>query len=173
MSGRILIADDNSTFRKALRSLLEPADHWEIVEAANGEEAVCKTIELRPDVVILDLAMPGLDGLSAAREIAKAFPEIPLLMCTMHTSLYLELEARKIGIRAVISKSESSLILPAIQRLLTPAPLVPSGDSIDIDKVQPIVPASNPVTIPPPEPLTTRAEETAAPAPPVAPKDVA
>lgn len=67
MQVRILIADDNAIYRKALRQLLEEADRWEVLEATDGKEAVAKAVENHPAVIILDLAMPGKDGLTAAR----------------------------------------------------------------------------------------------------------
>jgi len=144
MPQRILIADDNPTFRKALRQLLEGADHWEIIEAAEGQEAVRRAAEVRPDVIVLDLAMPMKDGLSAAREISQLLPDTPILMCTMHASAQVETEAQKSGIRQVLSKTESNLILPAIRQWLKP-PQLPIQDS-----------AAPPVSIvaPDPAPLT-------------------
>jgi CheY-like chemotaxis protein len=120
MPQRILIADDNPTFRKALRQLLQGVDHWEIVEAAEGQEAVTKSVETRPDLVLLDLAMPVKDGFAAAREISQLLPGTPILMCTMHSSPHVETEAQKSGIRQVLSKTNSTLILPAVQQWLTP-----------------------------------------------------
>src|SRR5215831_7102287 len=115
MPQRILIADDNATYRKALRQLLGGVDHWEIIEAAEGQEAVTKSIETRPDLILLDLAMPVKDGLAAAREISQLLPGTPILMCTMHSSAQVETEAQKSGIRQVLSKTDSKLILPAIR----------------------------------------------------------
>ena len=115
---RILIADDNLVFRKALRHLLERVDHWQVIEASDGQEAVARSVETRPDVIFLDLAMPGKDGFAAAQEISGLLPETPIIMCTMHMSLHVEAEARKHGIRRVISKTESSAMVPAVRQLL-------------------------------------------------------
>lgn len=128
MPPRILIADDNPTFRKALRQLLQGVDHWEIIEAAEGQEAVTKSVETRPDLVLLDLAMPVKDGFAAAREISQLLPGTPILMCTMHASTLVEAEAQKSGIRQVLSKTNSTVILPAIRQWLTP-PEPPIQDS--------------------------------------------
>ena len=89
-----------------------------MIEAENGREAVPKTVELRPDVVILDLAMPVLDGLHAAREISQQLPQTPMLIYTMHWSPHLEVEAQKFGVRKIISKANSSLLLSSVQQLL-------------------------------------------------------
>ena len=118
MPTRILIADDNPLFRSALRHVLEASDSWEIIETHDGQEAVKKAVETRPDLIILDLAMPVKDGLAAAREISRLLPELPILMCTMHASPPVELEARRSGVRQLISKSESIEIVAAIRQLL-------------------------------------------------------
>jgi DNA-binding NarL/FixJ family response regulator len=129
MSTRLLIADDNPVFRKALRHLLEGVEQWEVTEACDGDEAVRKALENRPDVIVVDLAMPVKDGLTAAREISQALPETPILMCTMHASPQLEIEAQKSGVRQIISKIESSVIVPVIQQLLAKNP---AADSVAV-----------------------------------------
>jgi len=123
MPTRILIADDNPIFRKALRNLLEGVHQWEVLEACDGEDAVSKSLDLRPNVVVLDLAMPVKDGLTAAREISHLLPETPILMCTMHFYPNLELEAKKSGVRAVLSKSEGSLLVSTVQAFTAAQPL--------------------------------------------------
>jgi len=136
MSQRILIADDNLTFRKALRHYLEGIDGWEVIEASDGQEAVARSIDARPNVIVLDLAMPGKDGFTVAREISKLLPEIPILMCTMHMSAHVEAEAKKSGIRKVLSKSNSSLMVPAIRQLLNlQEPRIQDSESISIPAV--------------------------------------
>jgi DNA-binding NarL/FixJ family response regulator len=137
MPPRILIADDTAIFRKTLRRLLEAAEHWEIVEARGGEEAVTKSVETRPDVIILDLAMPDKDGFAVGREISALLPDTPILMCTMHISPHVESEAQKAGIRNVLSKSDSSLLLPAIRQLLKSQPL--SSGSTAAETILPAV----------------------------------
>lgn len=170
MPPRILIADDNAIFRKALRQLLESADHWEILEAKSGEEAVEKSVEARPNLIILDLAMPGKDGFAAARDISASLPSTPILMCTMHMSPLVEAEALKSGIRKVLSKADSSLLVPAIRQLLNPEP--PSDRSAASNIIPPPVVAPNPALTAPLSP-TTPSEAASEPAPPAAPKNVA
>jgi DNA-binding NarL/FixJ family response regulator len=123
MPVKILISDDSPVFRHTLRSLLESVDHWEIVETRDGSEAVAQAIATQPNVVILDLAMPVMDGLTAAREISKVLPNTPILMCTMHNSPQMQLEAQKAGARGTISKADSTALLPAIQQLLAEQPV--------------------------------------------------
>ncbi|PYU37223.1 MAG: hypothetical protein DMG53_28720 [Acidobacteria bacterium] len=78
MAIRILIADDHELERQGLRSLLESHEGWEVCgDAEDGDEAVAQAAALSPDAIILDLAMPRMDGLEAARHIRKAAPTVP------------------------------------------------------------------------------------------------
>lgn len=82
---RVLIADDHGIVRAGIRSLLEPHEDIEVVgEAADGWEAVDQAIRLRPDVVLMDIAMPGLRGLEATREIRQCLPDVRVLALTVH-----------------------------------------------------------------------------------------
>ena len=195
MPARILIADDNAVFRKTLRQLLEAADRWEIVEAYDGQEAVSKSVENQPDVIILDLAMPKKDGFAAAREISRLLPQTPILMCTMHGSSHVEAEARKSGVRKVLSKADTTPLLSAIKQLLGPKEIPASSviadgvihyDAVAVDPtvIPPVAIATDATmmpasallesTIAPSTPLTPTEAPTAEQAdPPPAPKSVA
>ncbi len=122
MPQRILIAEDNPVVRNALRILLGGAGPWEIVEVQNGQQALTKAQELKPNLIILDLVMPVMDGLSAARQISKRLPDTPMLMYTMHWSQQVEVEAQKVGVRRVVPKSDSRLLVSTVQKLLPPEP---------------------------------------------------
>ena len=117
---RLLIADDNTTGRRLLRALLETREGWEVCgEAENGIEAIVRTAELKPDLIILDLAMPLMDGLHAAQEISAASPNLPIVLYPMHHFAGLDLEAKKVGIRKVISKTASGdALMLAIEEAL-------------------------------------------------------
>ncbi len=105
---RILIADDHEGVRRGLRALLETHSGWQVIgEAANGLEAVEKTVELLPDLVILDLSMPGLDGIKAARRIRKSLQEIEVLILSNYDSLITVSDALAAGVRGYIVKSDS------------------------------------------------------------------
>jgi DNA-binding NarL/FixJ family response regulator len=81
---RILIADDNESVLRAVRASLESNPDWTVCgEAADGVEAVVKAKELYPDLIILDLAMPRMDGLEAARQIHRLMPSIPIVIHTL------------------------------------------------------------------------------------------
>lgn len=169
MSPRILIADDNAIYRKALRQLLERSDHWEVIEVSDGDQAVTKCVETRPNIIILDLAMPGKDGLTTARDISALLPATPILMCTMHVSPHVETEARKSGIQQVFSKTDSALLVPAIRQLLSPEP--PTDESTAIETIAPAVASDSVVAAPPPD--TAPAEAPSDPVPPASPKNAA
>jgi DNA-binding NarL/FixJ family response regulator len=84
---RILVADDHELIRHGIRELLRVRPGWTVIaEAANGQEAVAKTNKLKPDVAILDVSMPDLDGLQAARQIRDASPNTKVVVLTMHES---------------------------------------------------------------------------------------
>ena len=81
---RVLVADDHPLFRDGLRVMLESVDDVEVLgEATTGEEAVALAISLRPDVVLMDVKMPGINGIEATRRVVQAHPEIQVLMLTM------------------------------------------------------------------------------------------
>ena len=119
---RLLIADDNAVVRTALHQLLERAGDWEVVDAENGQEAIAKAQELAPNLIILDLVMPVMDGLAAAREISKLMPQTPLLMHTLHWSPQVEIEAQKVGVRKVVPKADSKGLIAAIRHYLGAEP---------------------------------------------------
>jgi two-component system, NarL family, response regulator NreC len=106
---RILIIDDSEIARTGLKFLLAGHEGCEVCgEANNGKQGVLKAIDLNPDLIILDYSMAGMDGLHAAQEISKAVPRAWILICTLFPSHELEVEAMKVGVKQVISKSEMS-----------------------------------------------------------------
>jgi DNA-binding NarL/FixJ family response regulator len=108
MRPRILIVDDNSLVRKLLRDCLELEGGWQVcAEASNGKEGVEKAQEVHPDLIVLDLSMPVMNGLEAARILKRLMPSVPLLMCTCFHTSNLEYEALEAGISKVITKSEA------------------------------------------------------------------
>jgi DNA-binding NarL/FixJ family response regulator len=116
---RILIADDNATVRRGLRNLIEHHDGWGVCgEAINGRDAIAKARELQPDILVLDLVMPEMNGLDTARELAKVEPEVPILLCTVQLSSYVVREAEKAGAQGTVSKSRVREIIAGITALL-------------------------------------------------------
>lgn len=122
MAVKILVADDNLLVRRALCRVLEALGPWSIIEAENGEEAVTRAREISPTLVILDLAMPGMDGMRAARAISLLHPGIPIVMHTLHWSQRVELEARKLGVRKVVAKTDGVALLSIVQEILAEEP---------------------------------------------------
>lgn len=120
MTARILVVDDVQAIRRSMGLLLEQEGDWTICgEAENGQVAIDRVRELRPDVVILDLSMPVMNGLEAARAIKTIAPGTRILMFTLHTYPYLSDEARKAGIDQVLSKTESTgELLQAVRTLV-------------------------------------------------------
>jgi DNA-binding NarL/FixJ family response regulator len=107
LSYSVLIVDDSALIRHSLRSCLEQTQDWRVCgEAEDGKAAVERVKELQPDVVILDLQMPVMDGLAAARQISAIAPKTAMVMFTMHTDRQLLKAARAAGIKDVVSKSE-------------------------------------------------------------------
>lgn len=169
MQGRVLIADDNPVVRKTLRQLLEGAALGEVLEAEDGQAALSRAIESRPEVVILDLAMPIMDGLNAAREISRVLPEVAILMYTMHWSKQLELEAKKCGVRMLVSKTQGTVLLAAIQEMmgiartdLQSAKIAVPSTSQSLDMVS-VVSASSPDSPINPNPARSDGQKSAAP----------
>jgi DNA-binding NarL/FixJ family response regulator len=117
MTVRILIADDHEVVRKGLRSLLEGEGSLEVVgEASNGREAVEKTVALKPDVVVLDIGMPELNGLEATRQIVKAAPRTEVLILTVFETEEVIREVLRAGARGYVLKSDAGrLLLSAIE----------------------------------------------------------
>jgi len=124
VSKKILIADDNELVRKLLRIMLENHEGWVIcAEAADGPQAVAKAKESNPDAVILDFAMPVMDGLDAAREITRALPSVPILLFTLYDSPEMTLAAKEAGVSRVLPKTASGLpLIHAVQDLLANGP---------------------------------------------------
>jgi DNA-binding NarL/FixJ family response regulator len=111
---RILIADDHTVVRAGLRALLESRAGWEVcAEAADGRDAVEKTTKFKPDVVILDIGMPLLNGVEAARQIHKSSPTSEVLILTMHESDDLVQQVVEAGARGYILKDDADRVLLA------------------------------------------------------------
>jgi DNA-binding NarL/FixJ family response regulator len=120
MAVRVLIADDDSSIRRLLRRLIESHDGWTVCgDASNGQDAVGKATQLHPDVIVLDLAMPEMNGLQAAKEISRRDPQVPMLLLTVQqVSKELTKEALHAGFKGAVSKSTGSEVVKAIEVLL-------------------------------------------------------
>jgi DNA-binding NarL/FixJ family response regulator len=106
-STRLLVADDHDILRRGLRDLLEAQPGWSVVaEAINGIQAVEQAVELRPDIAIVDVGMPDLNGFEATRRIREALPATEVLILTAHDSEQLVREAEACGARGYLLKSD-------------------------------------------------------------------
>lgn len=119
---RILLADDHALFREGLRRILTERLGWSVCgEAGSGLEAVAQARRLRPDLVVLDFSMPGLNGVEAARQIRGERPNTQMLLLTMFDSELLAREAAAAGIGGVVLKSEAGpTLVAAVERLCRP-----------------------------------------------------
>jgi len=117
---RLLIVDDSPIIRKMLRETFELQEGWEVCgEAVDGREGVEKAQQLKADLIVLDLSMPVMNGLEAARELSRLLPSVPVLLYTNYETPQLKQEALAAGVRAVVSKSESvGALVSSIQDLL-------------------------------------------------------
>ncbi len=105
---RILIADDHEVARRGVRALLESHAGWEVcAEAGDGRDAVEQALTTKPDVVLLDIGMPNLNGLEAARQISAALPDAGILILTMHDTDNMVREVLRAGARGFLLKSDA------------------------------------------------------------------
>ena len=119
MAKTILVVDDNAYIRRELCKLFKREEGFEICgEAANGEEAIAKALELHPDLIVLDLSMPVMNGLDAARELKRLMPDVPIIMFTSYCDSSTEQQIRLVGITEVVSKSQPAAILVSKARSL-------------------------------------------------------
>jgi DNA-binding NarL/FixJ family response regulator len=119
-NARLLIVDDHEIFRRGLRALLEPSSEWQICgEAVDGLDAVEQCKSLKPDIVVLDVSMPRLNGLEAARLIRRENPESKIVIITQHDSPQIRSAALEAGARAFVTKSAvGSELVSALRNLI-------------------------------------------------------
>jgi len=122
MSKAIMIVDDNALIREGLCEILQREGDFDVCgTAANGKEAIEKAQQLHPDAIVLDLSMPGMNGLEAAGVLKKLMPSVVLIIYSVYQSEVVEQQARLVGISAVVSKSERvSALIYKIRDLLHP-----------------------------------------------------
>lgn len=128
---RILIADDHSIVRRGLRALLETQPGWQVCgEAANGRQAIEKSKQLKPDVAIVDISMPELNGLEATRRILKEAPRVQVLILTMHDAPEVIEKVLASGARGYVCKSDAERdLVVAVEALCQRKPFFTSSVS--------------------------------------------
>jgi DNA-binding NarL/FixJ family response regulator len=123
MSKRILIVDDGEPVRDVLRAFFEARTSYEVCgEAANGVEAIEKAKELHPDLILLDLAMPMMNGAEAASVLHGLMPRVPIVLYTMYDESFGRSLAAAVGVTAVVSKPDGvGKLVDCVKNLLEPA----------------------------------------------------
>ena len=132
MAKKILIVDDSSVVRRLIRSSIEEHTNWSVCgEAENGREAIQVAEELFSEAVIIDLSMPIMNGLDAARIIKNTLPKTKIILFSNHGSIFSEREARSAGLSAVVSKAQNvSELLGKTREVIYPAVLEPLTMSV-------------------------------------------
>src|SRR6202522_2145813 len=126
----VLLVDDHSLVRRGFRRMLEDEDDLQVAgEASNGEDAVRLARELRPDVIVMDCALPAMSGLAAARLILEEFPKQAILMLSMHSEDTLVRQALDAGARGYILKNADDLGLWSALRRAAPRGKVPPPEN--------------------------------------------
>jgi DNA-binding NarL/FixJ family response regulator len=124
---RILIAEDRESMRSALRTVFVLRPDWEICgEAVDGAEAVLKATQLKPDLVLIDFRMHQSDGLTAATQLNRIMPSVPVVMYTLYKTDELEATAKSVGVRCVVAKEDGvQPLLSAIETELAKSRIHP------------------------------------------------
>src|SRR3954462_11132796 len=125
---RILVADDHEVMRLGIRNLLESVPNWTVSdEAGTGREAVDLALQSSPDIIIMDITMPEMNGFEAASEIAKRRPDIPVIMFSLHLSEDIVARYKTGPVRGAVSKSEAARdLLDAVGSVLRAGPSLPA-----------------------------------------------
>ena len=129
---RILIADDNAVIRKVLRKVLEARQGWTVCcEAEDGLDAIEHAKQCQPDLILLDLAMPYVNGLVAAGKISRLLPSRPVIILTLYDSPEIQAEAKNLGVLQVIPKTDGHSLIAAIESLVQgPRPNITDGEAL-------------------------------------------
>jgi DNA-binding NarL/FixJ family response regulator len=132
---RVLIVDDHEVMRMGIRNLLEAVPNWTVcAEANNGVEAIEKALQFVPDIIIMDVTMPGMNGLEAAEEIGNSRPDIPVILFSLHLSEDFASHFHRGGIRGAVGKGEAARdLVEAVKQVLSggtffPAQAVPASN---------------------------------------------
>lgn len=158
---RLIVVDDHDLVRSGLKGLLSDQEDFEVVgEAANGREAVELCRQMRPDLVVMDVRMPEMDGLSATREIGRRFEDVSVLLLTTYENEDYLLEAIRAGAAGYVLKdAPESQLINAIRKVLDGEPTLNRRLATELlrrlaNEVRDVFPMQKPADLP--EPLTSR-----------------
>jgi DNA-binding NarL/FixJ family response regulator len=128
MALRVLVVDDHESVRKGVCSILASRRDIELCgEAADGSEAIDRARNLKPDLIVMDISMPIMDGMSASREIRQILPSAAIIVLSMHDSSQLMDSARQLGLRGYVTKSEAATrLLQAVDSVVAGNPFFPA-----------------------------------------------
>ncbi len=136
---RVLVVDDHTVIRRGIRSILRAWTEWDVSgEASSGEEAIELTKELKPDIVLMDISMPGMGGLEATKLIRKIYPQAKILLLTLHDSPEWAETALRAGARGYVLKSDSGAELLRALKVVA-ANGVYASPSLDANRVKKII----------------------------------
>jgi DNA-binding NarL/FixJ family response regulator len=129
---RILVADDHEVMRMGIRNLIESVPNWSVAaEASNGREAVEMALHSPPDIIIMDITMPEMNGLEAAAKIAENCPDVPVIMFSLHLSEDVMGRFKTGAIRGAVAKSEAARdLLDAVRSVLGGGTFFPAKSSL-------------------------------------------
>jgi DNA-binding NarL/FixJ family response regulator len=117
MPKTVLIADDSPIMRKLLCKMFEAEEDYDLcAEAANGEEAIALATKQRPELIILDLAMPGINGIDAARQLKRIMPQVPIILLTMYADT---MSNQLPHIDLVVAKSDAANLIEHVRSLMS------------------------------------------------------
>jgi DNA-binding NarL/FixJ family response regulator len=136
---RVLVVDDHTVIRRGIQSILRAWPEWEVSgEASSGEEAIELTKELKPDIVLMDISMPGMGGLEATRLIRKICPQTKILLLTLYDSPEWAETALRAGARGYVLKSDSEAELLTALKVVA-ANGVYASPSLDANRVKKVI----------------------------------
>ena len=119
MTARILIADDSGAVRRSLHGLLEQNPDWTVCgEAVDGADVIEKAQQFKPDIIVVDFLMPRMTGIEAADTLRRLLPRIPILIFTMDITDQLVEQAKSVGIKGAVQKSNTKEMMRAVDALL-------------------------------------------------------
>jgi DNA-binding NarL/FixJ family response regulator len=119
MSKTILVADDNAMIRKSLCRIFETEEDYDLcAEAVNGEEAIALAMQHKPDLIVLDYRMPGMNGVEAAYELKRIMPNVPIILFTIHADALKYALGRSSPIDLIVAKSDAIHIVDHIRSLI-------------------------------------------------------